>query len=290
MLNRRDVLETAITAGALAVSTGAVGAGRDPEELLPIVDTNVSLFRWPFRRLPLDTAKRLVSRLRSLGVVRAWAGSFEGVFHRDLGGVNRRLASVCKEFRELEPIGVVNPTLPRWETDLQACEKQLGMRGIRLYPNYHGYTLRDPRFRMLLQRAAAAGLLVQVTAALEDVRTQPEKLRIADVDLNPLTDFMPEADGVRVQILNARPSPALVQKLATVPDVYFDTARVDGTDGVPGLVRSLPANRVLFGSHSPFLIPEAAMIRVHESDQLNALQLQSVYGGNAERLLERSNA
>ncbi len=56
-----------------------------------MIDTNVSLFRWPFRRLIGDDPASLVARLRKKGVTQAWAASFEGLFCRDVAGVNARL-------------------------------------------------------------------------------------------------------------------------------------------------------------------------------------------------------
>ena len=71
-------------------------------------------------------------------------------------------------------------------------------------------------------------------------------------------------------------------KFGKTPGVYFDAARVDGTDGVPLLVQSVPPGRVMFGSHAPFLIPEAALIRVHESAVLDEASLRAVLAENGE--------
>jgi len=57
-----------------------------------MIDVNVSLGPWPFRRFPGDTPSDLVARLKRRGVTQAWAGSFEGVFHRDTSAANARLA------------------------------------------------------------------------------------------------------------------------------------------------------------------------------------------------------
>lgn len=283
MMNRRDVLNLAVAAGtATSLLPGIAEASGEETTRLRIVDTNVSLFQWPFRRLPLDDVERLVTKYRMLGIRQAWAGTFEGVLHRDVASANQRLSDVCMKYLELVPIGTVNPELPGWEEDLRRCHEKHSMPGIRLHPNYHGYVLDDPRFAQLLRLATAAGLFVQLAATIEDTRTQHPQLQLPDVDLAPLPDVVRDVPGARMQLLNYRPRGAVFEQLAKTTDVMFDTARVDATDGIPKLVKSLSAGRVLFGTHAPFLIPEAALIRVHESGQLNDSELQAVYADNAD--------
>lgn len=281
-MSRRELLVAGMAASALPTLAASVRSDAEAAADWPIVDTNVSLFHWPFRRLPLDETAALVTKLRSLGVVQAWAGSFEGLLHRDLAGVNVRLASACREHPLLVPIGSINVELPGWKQDLERCRREHDMPGVRLHPNYHGYTLNDPRFADLLQRATAAGMFVQIAASMEDTRTQHAGLQTPDVDLEPLMELVRRIDGARVQILNARPRGALLDSLVNT-GVWFDTARVDGTHGVPQLVAEAGADRVMFGSHAPFLIPEAALIRVHESGELEEPALRQVLGETARR-------
>ena len=168
MLNRRDALNLGATAAASVLASTSGGFAREHDDSLRLVDTNISLFHWPFRRLPLDELVRLLKRLRTLGVDQAWAGSFEAVLHRDMAGVNRRLAEACKNHNELVPIGSVNLELPDWEEDLRRCFDEHQMPGVRLHPNYHAYTLNDPRFVKLLKVATAAKRMVQIAALIED--------------------------------------------------------------------------------------------------------------------------
>jgi predicted TIM-barrel fold metal-dependent hydrolase len=285
-MNRRDVLNLAVTAGAAAtmLPSAVRAAAAEATPGLRIVDTNASLFHWPFRRLPLDDVELLVKQYQSLGIKQAWAGTFEGVLHRDVASANQRLTNACLKYAELVPIGSVNPELPGWEHDLRACVEKHSMPGVRLHPNYHGYSLDDPRFAQLLKLATAAGLFVQIAATIEDNRTQHPQLQVPDVDLAPLADVVRQVSGARVQVLNFRPRGAAFEQLAKTTHVMFDTARVDGTDGIPKLVESLPAGRVLFGTHAPFLIPEAALIRVHESDRLDDAALRAFYASNADTM------
>jgi hypothetical protein len=178
--------------------------------------------------------------------------------------------------------------LPGWRDDLRRCLEEHGMAGIRLHPNYHGYTLEFPAFARLLDIATEAGRFVQIAVAMEDTRTQHEKVRVPDVDLAPLVTILKNKPQARVQLLNHRPRSPLLNQLAELPGVYFDTARVEGTDGVPRLVESVQAGRVMFGSHAPFLIPEAALIRTHESGLLDEPSLRAVFSGNAERFRKGS--
>jgi hypothetical protein len=284
MMRRRELFSTAMTLGAASLlARNSAGEADQPETPRRVVDTNISLFQWPFRRLPLDDPETLIAKLRALGISEAWAGSFEGLLHRDIAAVNQRLAETCRRHAELVPIGSVNLDLPGWQDDLGSCIEQHNMPGIRLHPNYHGYTLADPRFQQLLERATSAGRFIQIAAAMEDTRTQHPMLRADDVDFAPLTSLIRDNDGAQVQILNLRPRGPVLENLAKTPGLFFDTSRVEGTDGIAKLMRSVPNGRVMLGTHAPFLIPEAALIRTYESN-LHEEELLSLLSASADSL------
>ena len=98
-----------------------------------IIDTNVNISRWPFRRLPGDETPDLVARLRKRNVAQAWAGSFDGILHKDIGGVNARLAADCNTYGKgfLAPFGSINPKLPDWQEGFVA--KFLEKRFVSLH-------------------------------------------------------------------------------------------------------------------------------------------------------------
>ncbi len=287
MLNRRKVLSLGLTAATCPamLSSRSHSTERDLTSEA-IIDTNISLFSWPFRRLPLDETTAMVTKLETLGITQAWAGSFEGLLQRDISKVNERLVAACGDRKLLIPIGSINPMLPDWQEDLRRCIEVHRMPGIRLHPGYHGYRLDDVRFAELLGLVASAGCFVQLVATMEDERTQNNSLRVAEVDLAPLPPLMERFNDLRVQLLNAKPG-KLLGEFAQTTNLFFDTARIEGTEGVPQLVHSLPAGRVLFGSHAPFLIPEAALIRTHESGKLIDSALRAVFAENAQRLLKQ---
>jgi predicted TIM-barrel fold metal-dependent hydrolase len=253
-----------------------------------ITDTNVSLSRWPFRRLPGDEPADLVARLRKRDVTEAWVGSFDALLHKDIAGVNARLTEDCRRYGAglLVAFGTVNVSLPDWKEDLRRCADVHRMPGIRVYPNYHGYQLTDPAFGELLALAASRGLIVQLVAAMEDERTQNPLLRVPDVQLGPAPDLLRKTPKLHLQIVNSNRLPAeSIAKLIEAGDSYFDLARVEGVHGLEGLVQQAP-ERVVFGSHSPFFYFESALLKLKEAG-LNEEQRRRVLSANAARLRGR---
>ncbi len=256
-----------------------------------IIDTNVHLSRWPFRRLADDEPAALVTRLRRHGVIEAWAGSFDGVFHKDVAGVNARLAEDCARYSRglLVPFGTVNLTLPDWREDLRRCREVHHMPGIRVYPNYHGYTLDDPKFTELLRAATDSGIIVQLVVQMEDDRMQHPLMKIPAVDLAALPKLVERRPQLRLMLLNAFRSwgAAAVKTLAQAPGVRFEFAMLDGIGGVGRAVESVGAGRILFGSHAPFYYFESALLKVKEAG-LPEDVADRICRANARELLPRS--
>jgi predicted TIM-barrel fold metal-dependent hydrolase len=253
-----------------------------------MIDVNVNLSRWPFRRLVGDEPADLVANLRKRDVTQAWTGTFDGIFHKDVSRANARLVEDCHRYGPglLIPFGSINPKLPDWQEDLRRCHEEHKMPGIRLHPNYHGYGLKDPVFSELLHFAAARRLVVQLVLCMEDERTQPPLMRVAPVDLSSLPDLLKNEPVARLVVLNSDHVHNLeqLQKLLSAGDVYFDISMVEGVGGVARLAQKISIQRVLFGSHYPLFYFESAMLKVRESGFTDT-ETQAVLEENARRLL-----
>lgn len=261
-----------------------------------IVDTNVHLFEWPFRRLKYDRTDKLVAKLRKHRITSAWAGSFEAVLHKQLDQSNRRLAEECaaRGDRMLVPIGSVNPAWADWEEDLRRCHEQYRMSGVRLYPAYHGYTLEHPEFARLLSESAKRSLVVQITLRLEDERVHHVATSIPPVNLSPLPELLKKIPQAKVQLINSA-GPLVGNHLAALvreTQVTFDIAATEGNGGVGRLIEgknpsyrgAIPVERLMFGSHAPFFPCESALLKLFESP-LSQEQLEKVMRANARRLI-----
>lgn len=286
--DRRNFLKTALaTAGVTAFGSKALGANKPSSHSGAIIDVNINLSRWPMRRVACDDTRELAEKLRSQGVTQAWAGSFDGLLHKDLASVNARLALECRKHGSglLLPFGAVNPMLPDWEEELRRCAEEHRMRGIRLHPNYHGYKLDDPVFARLLNLAAERRLIVQVAVIMEDERMMHPLLRVPPVDTAPLVRLIKETPSLCLVLLNALGvlrGPAL-SELFAAGEVCVEISMLEGLAGIEKLLTQVPLERVLFGSYAPLYYLESALLKLKES-VLTQKQLKAIQASNAQRL------
>lgn len=303
-INRRSFVKASLVPAALPIAAALADAtaqaaepSHGPAASGPeIIDSNVHLFAWPFRKLKYDRTEALVAKLRQHRIMQAWAGSFEAVLHKQLDAINRRLTEECRTHGEgvLIPMGSVNPAWPDWEEDLRRCHEQYRMPGVRLYPAYHGYTLDRPEFVQLLSHAAKRGMIVQIVMRMEDERVHHPAIDIPAVNTTLLLDALKKAPQVKAQLLNSA-GPLLgknVSALVQETQICFDIAATEGNGGVGRLIAgtnpsyqgAIPVNRLVFGSHAPYFPCESSLMKLFESP-LSLAQLEKLMRDNARRLI-----
>ena len=301
ILPRREFLKASLLTGAAATIRRAAAAPAVPAgtHAPGIVDTNVTLFRWPFRRLKYDDTAKLVAKLRRHRVVEAWAGSFEALMQKDLAGVNERLAAECHAHGAgfLRPIGSVNLAWPEWEDDLRRIHEQHRMPGVRIFPGYQPFDLSHPDVPRLLQLCRERGLLLQVVFQMEDPRVHHPLITLPTLDSRPLATALKASPGTRVQLLHftGNVQATDLRELMSLPDVSIDISRWESNGMVGKMIGAtrdaptsanprVPLDRVLFGSHAPYFPLETAILKLVESP-LTAEQVNAIMHLNARRVL-----
>ena len=139
-----------------------------------LIDINANIGHWPFRQTNCNTCGALLDRMNKFGVDVSVISNMNGIFYKDSHASNLELSEEInsdKRFRNrFLPFGIINPIYAGWKNDLDVCSKKLGMKGIRMYPQYHDYEITDPSCIELVKYARDRGLIVAFTIRMVDSR------------------------------------------------------------------------------------------------------------------------
>jgi len=279
---RRNFLKSTLATASIAACGLARGANRNVASSDDsITDTHVYTGHWPHQTLQNNTPASLVAALRRNKIKQAWLGTFDALFHKNIAGVNERLAQICSQSdgAMLIPFGAVNPTLPDWEEDIRRCHETFHMRGIRLHPNYHGYKLDDSRFTRLLQLATDRGLIVQLTVALDNEKHLWLNPQPPGVDITPLAKTLATIKGCRVVVSTgtATIEDALIERLDQLNNAYFEFRKEKSFN-------EIPSERIVFGSSGPLHSIESSLTSLKQVG-LKDGDMRAIKSDNARRLL-----
>lgn len=229
--------------------------------------------------LPVATAARQVPHINDASIATNDAGAETGVYS----------------------FGCMHPAYPDWKNELSRLSAA-GLRGIKLHPVYQEIDFDDPRCLRILDRCAELGLAVLTHAGL-DVgfpgvsRVSPEMIANAVRQTDGGTLICAHMGGWRQW--------ESVEQILPETGVYIDTSfsfgsmtsNGDGYYRTPEdlalldeprflrLVRAFGAERVLFGTDSPWG-DAAADLQRFRSLPLSEAEKSAILGENAVRLLK----
>ncbi len=255
-----------------------------------IVDMSAYLGHWPFRRLRHNTAGGLLALMDRAGIDLACASSASAIFYKNSQAGNEELAEQIAPHRDrLIPFAVINPTYADWEHDLAVCADEFGARGLRLYPNYHNYSLADACCNELIAAAAERDLVISIPIRQIDQRQRHWLIEVPDVALDDLAALVarhPDARFVFLNGLNFVSSP-LGKPDNGLPDNYaIGVSRLSAVMQAALRQRLAPrgAPRGVFATGMPFKYPEPALLKGEVLDAAEE-EKQAILAGNALRLL-----
>jgi predicted TIM-barrel fold metal-dependent hydrolase len=198
---------------------------------------------------------------------------------------NEELIEQVRPYRDrLLPFATLNPTYAGWEEDLRRCAEDLELRGIRLYPQYHGYQLADAAGLELIDAATELGWVVQVPMRVVDRRQRhawdlAQDLKPADIEaalaLRPQTRWM---------VLNGLGLDG--ERLGADAQFLVEISRMTSVlqRSIPALIETVGARHLAFGTGMPFKVPEPALLKLQVLDALEEAKEQIAWQNAAQML------
>ena len=196
--------------------------------------------------------------------------------------------------------GCMHPDFDGWKEEL-ARVRGLGLKGIKLHPQYQDTDFDDPRYLRILDRCGELGLVVLTHAGLDigmpgKDNCAPEMVARALAQVGPVKLVLAHMGGWRQW--------DRVEALLPGTGVYLDTSfslgeitPLDDGHYRPGdlplldeaaflrMVRRFGPDRILFGTDSPWDDQGAALARLRALP-LEKSELDAILGGSARKLLE----
>ena len=237
-----------------------------------ILDVNLSVGRWPFRRLPLEEAAALDSALEKAGISGGLVRSLEAPFAMNVYEANEALQEACRPFPKLTPLPAVRPDFGLW--------REVSGPAAVLYPNYHQYSLLSAEALEMVGALIARKIVPVIVIREEDERGQHPLCKVPPVfaaEINALAAKFPDSPFIA---LNAY---AGEFKAFTAPNLYADIAFAETFPALAYTVENFGTERLLFGSHAPFFCLHSELSKL-EYEKLTEAQFSAIAFKNHERI------
>ena len=232
--------------------------------------------------------------------------SFTRIPSRQTANLYNELKSDKQSDGRFIPFAVINPIYAGWRDDLETCISRMGMKGIRVYPQYHDYEITDPQLIQLVKTARDRGLPVAIDIRMVDSR-QRSWMDIPVFDYSaavktdiifrewklqnivPLIREVPDAKYIIVNLANSLNLSPEDTDLIRKTNLVFDTSgrSIMADDDLSVLLKRFGREKFAFGSHSPILDYLTGLLRIEsmtasEADESTKELLRS---GNARRII-----
>jgi predicted TIM-barrel fold metal-dependent hydrolase len=260
-----------------------------------LIDANSYIGHWPFRQRRYNTCASRLERMKRFGVDTAVLSNLNGIFYKNPQAANEELFDEIKSRREFSdrfiPFAVINPVYAAWRDHFAASER-MAMKGIRLYPKYHGYELTDPACVELVKRARDGDLPVALSLRMVDSRPSSwmdleRSKEWALKDVMPIIKAVPDAKFLIVNVAN---SPVLAEEdldLFKKANIIMDTSG-RALVNLGELIQVYGSGKFGFGTQAPILDEVTGLLRIESlrEDEADAATKARLRAGNIKKFLD----
>jgi uncharacterized protein len=258
------------------------------------IDSNTYIGHWPFRQLKNNTCKDILKRMDRYQVEASVVSNLNGIFYKDTQPANQELYEQIRSNKRyqdrLVPFAVINPIYSGWKDDLKKSVSKLGMKGVRLYPKYHGYTLKNPSCVELVKKVRDLGLPVALSLRMVDSRPSSwldinQEWTLKDVV--PIIEAVPDAKFMILNIANNTLLEPDQLDLFKKSNLFMDTSGRNITN-LGKLIETFGKEKFGFGTHAPILDYRTGALRIESlsEDEADEKTKQQLRYYNIKRLLQ----
>ena len=255
-------------------------------------DVNVFLGAYPFRRVPGTTPEAVLAAMDRVGTGEAWASHLPSLFWKDPAEGNAWLYDVCSRETRLRPVPSIQPELANWREVLNEARRQRAP-AIRCDSQFLAVDPAGPAMRNLTTACGELGLPLMMAVRLEDGRQRHPNDAAPDLAPSAVRNLIRLHPRTRLVVTHADRGFIEEVHFGSTPDeasrIWWDICWIWGPpeDHLRTLVRTIGADRFLFGTGMPLRLPEHGPAKLDLS-ALSEPQRSAIESGNAIAVGQRS--
>ena len=231
-----------------------------------IVDYFCFTGTYPFGQPGTFSIDALLKEMDADEVDHGYVTDIGSIFRKEPTDANIAFVERCAPHsKRLSPLPVVDLSTETFEKDI-TIYSEMGVKGIRIAPNYHGYSLSEDYCRRLGEILSEKKLMLFVARQVEDVRFQPACFGVKALSLQEVSCLTENTRIVQL-ILNNFTATEIQNALDSRPqNVLFDISAFDSSfNSMETLIEQLGAEAFVFGSMIPILSQGAVLCNLRKS-------------------------
>ena len=231
-------------------------------------DCNCYVGNWPFHKVRRNTIDAIRELHEKNDIGGACVSSLEAIFYHDPWEADEMLHEQLKDLPNYHHVITVNPMLPGCLDSIRRAVKLWGIRGVRIFPCYHGYELRDPKMIEFSDLLRELDLTLFITLRMEDERNT-YLFHPKPVGLNDIMDYFYLNKGMKVILCGGWNGDMMYlnSRLDPHSEIYWEcSAMRGGLYVVDDLHRAGLTDRLLYGSMAPIFVLKSTRLLVETAD------------------------
>jgi len=233
-----------------------------------LIDVNAYVGHWPFKRLTDNHCDGLLKKMNRYGVDLSVVTNLNGIFYKNTQSANEELITEIRSKKiftnRFLPFAIINPVYGGWKDDFKTCVQQFGMKGVRVFPNYHDYAIDEPALIELVKMARDHDVVIALTMRMVDSRQRswmdlPVEWGLKDY--LPLLKAVPDARYLLLNLSTGLTLSPEEEDLLKKCHVLFDTSGRNIID-FGDFYKQFGKTRVAWGTHFPVFDYLTGLLRI----------------------------
>lgn len=232
-----------------------------------MIDYNCFTGNWPFHKIRRNSFGDIKALHEKYGIEYGYISKIESIFYND------PYESELELYEEIKGSGykqvmTVNPTLDIAQNIVKRAINELDIKGVRIMPGYHGYSILDNCVKKLVETVREHKLKLFINSHLEDERVS-YLIHPVGTPFSEIAQFITENKDIEIQLctISFAELVRIKEEVLACDNVYFDISGFkDKLFAMPEIRREGLDAKARFGSMAPLFCFESAYLIYNEED------------------------